>query len=159
MNYLPVGCLCLLTSFSSVVGIKKILAQRIFPIFLDGGSDSQSIFRLFIFDKNWNSNPMLASIKSTHLLPWVCTVLSCAPTICPEAKDITDGRSHLQVIYSTSRWTSPSLSVFPESTELNFITCSPLPFLTGFIAGLIPASYPASITHKEPTNEQMICSW
>lgn len=37
---------------------------------------------------------------------------------------------------------------FPDNMKLNFITCSPLPFLTGFIAGLIPASYSASVTHR-----------
>ena len=37
---------------------------------------------------------------------------------------------------------------FPDNIELNFTTCSPLPFLTGFIAGLIPASYSASVTHR-----------
>jgi len=52
MNYLPVGCQCLLAALPLVVPIKHILAQRIFPICLDGGNDSQSIFRLFIFNKD-----------------------------------------------------------------------------------------------------------
>lgn len=155
MNYLPVGWQCLPASLPSVVVIKQILAQRIFPNCLDDGSDSQSIFRLF-FDKDWTISGWPPS--NQEITPMGLHSLEVCTDPFPEA--IRDGSRHLQVSYFISRWTSPS-SVwsicFSRQPKAELYNMFSTPLLNRFFS----RTYLCSLfcDHNPQTNEQVTCSW